>query len=127
LRRVVIALAVLLAGGAAALGLLLLAMVGGFGCASEDVARDPDGAWRIARTNCGATVGFVWHVHVRGTDGQERVAFETTPYPDAARAEIAAGGLHVWSSDAGVPWVVPLDDQRRPAAPLRLREGHPRR
>jgi hypothetical protein len=89
LRRVVIALAVLLAGGAAALGLLLLAMVGGFGCASEDVARDPDGAWRIARTNCGATVGFVWHVHVRGTDGQERVAFETTPYPDAARAEIA--------------------------------------
>lgn len=127
MRRVVIALAVLLAGGGAALGLALLAMVGGHGCGTEEVARAPDGAWRIERVNCGATVGFIWRVTVRGADGAERLALETTPYPDAARAGIHGATLRVWSTDGGEPWEIPLDAGGRPLHALRLLEGRPRR
>jgi len=127
MRRVAVALLVMLAGAALAFGLLLLAMVGGVGCESEETSRAPDGAWRIERTNCGATVGFIWRVQLRGTDGTERLALETTPYPEAARAEVAEGVLRVWPGEPGAPWVVPIDAARRPVAPLRLREGHPRR
>jgi hypothetical protein len=113
-------LLVVLAGA----GVLVLAMIGGYGgCASRDTARDPGGAWRIAETNCGATVGFIWRVHVTGTDGTERLALETTPYPEAVRAELAGDVLRVWSSDPGEAWEVPLDAQRRPRRRLRLVEG----
>jgi hypothetical protein len=127
MRRVAIALLVTLAGGSAALALVLLGMVGGAGCASEEVARAPDGAWRIERTDCGATVGFSWRVLLRGTDGRERMALETTPYPEAVSAELAAGVLRVRLADTAAARDVRIDPERRPVAPVRLYEGHPRR
>lgn len=127
LLRLVLLAALLAAGGFVTFGVLLLLFVGGAGCETAESARAHDGAWRIERTDCGATVGFIWRVHVRGADGTERLALETTPYPDAARAEIDGAVLRVWPAGPGPAWDVPLDAHRRPHRALRLYEGQLRR
>ncbi|MBP0464820.1 hypothetical protein J5Y09_12940 [Roseomonas sp. PWR1] len=119
----------LLAGAAVALLLLAglgaaaLYLIGGAGCASTDTARATDGAWRIAQRSCGATVGFIWRVHVVGTDGRERLAAESYAYPEFTGAAVAGEVLRLSTGEGGRMWEVALDAQRRPRAPLHLNEG----
>jgi hypothetical protein len=121
---IVVALVAVLAG---AIGLGVLLMVGGAGCAAEEVRRAPDGDWRIERVDCGATVGPSWRVMLRGADGRERLALDSYRYPDALDAALAPGLLRVRLSEPGAWREVPLDAAGRPVAPLRLIEGAPRR
>ncbi|WP_198376572.1 hypothetical protein [Neoroseomonas rubea] len=119
----------LLAG--AAMALLLLAglggaalyLIGGAGCDATETARAPDGAWRIEQRSCGATVGFIWRVHVLGTDGRDRLAAESYAYPEFTGAAFAGDALRLSTGEGGRLWEVSLDAQRRPRAPLHLSEG----
>lgn len=119
----------LLAG--AAMALLLLAglggaalyLIGGVGCEATETARAPDGAWRIEQRSCGATVGFIWRVHVLGADGRERLAAESYAYPEFTEVAIAGDALRLSTGEGGRVWEVSLDAQRRPRAPLHLSEG----
>lgn len=122
--RIALMVGALVVGGA---GLLALGMIGGGGCVSEDIRRAPDGAWRIERDDCGATVAFVWRVHLRGTDGRERMAFENFRHPDVVDAELDGTVLRVRGTAPDRVWQVALDAALRPLAPLRLYDGAPRR
>jgi hypothetical protein len=114
------AMALLLFAG---LGGAALYLIGGAGCEATETARAPDGAWRIEQRSCGATVGFIWRVHVVGADGRERLAAESYAYPEFTGAAIEGDALRLSTGEGGRAWEVSLDAQRRPRAPLHLHEG----
>ncbi len=107
----------------AALGGAALYLIGGAGCEATETARAPDGAWRIEERSCGATVGFIWRVHVLGADGRERIAAESYAWPEFTGAAIDGAVLRLSTGEGGRTWEVALDAQRRPRAPLHLSEG----
>lgn len=122
MRRIALALLGMTLLGAAG-GVVLLAMIGGAGCATQVLRSGPlpDGSWRIEHDDCGATVTDIWRVVI--LSGRHRaVALEAEGDPEPLEVTPRDGGMLSIRTTGGTFDVV-LQANGLPATPLRFRRG----